>query len=177
MSLLITQVQRYGSNHFYGDSYQKERFGVDVYISYLNKKIGEVSAENDKYYQTLPNIFNVSSIFGLPLYVAKNHFMNCTEWLDRVDIYDEQMNIHYQETSRWDDSFILVEVTLSIFSPTQESPSNRSSTYRTTTFINLINSTTTQWIRSYQFSQSAAVATSPSRKYDSTSTLCSRLSL
>jgi hypothetical protein len=112
MSLLITQVQRYGSNQFYRDSYKKERFGVDVYISYLNKKIGEVSAENDKYYQTLPNIFNVSSIFGLPLYVSKNHFMNCSEWLGKVDIYDEQMNIHYQETSQWDDSFILVEVIL-----------------------------------------------------------------
>jgi hypothetical protein len=38
--------------------------------------------------------------------------MNCSEWLGKVDIYDEQMNIHYQETSQWDDSFILVEVIL-----------------------------------------------------------------
>ena len=34
----------------------------------------------------MPNVFNVSSIYGIPLYVTKNHFMNCTEWLEKVDI-------------------------------------------------------------------------------------------
>ena len=43
LSLLSPQVQRYGSNHFHGESFQVERFGIDLYISYLNHKIGEVS--------------------------------------------------------------------------------------------------------------------------------------
>lgn len=82
MSLLITQVQRYGSNFFYNQSYPVERFGMQLYISYLNKQIGEVAPHNDKYYQTIENVFNVTSIYGLPLYITKNHFMNCTYFLD-----------------------------------------------------------------------------------------------
>lgn len=52
-----------------------------------------------KYYQTMPNVFNVSSIYGLPLYITKNHFMNCTNWLELVDIYNEDYSILYKEIS------------------------------------------------------------------------------
>jgi len=82
MSLLIPQVQRYGSNFFYNESEPTERFGLTLYQAYLNKFIGEVAPHNDKYYQTIANVFNVTSIYGLPLYITKNHFMNCTQFLD-----------------------------------------------------------------------------------------------
>lgn len=76
----------------------------------MSPYIGEVAPHNDKYYQTLENVFNVSSIYGLPLYITKNHFMNCTQWLEKVDIYGEGMSTPYKEISHWDDTFILVEV-------------------------------------------------------------------
>ena len=68
---------------------------MTLHKSLLNEYIGEVAPHNDKYYQTLPSVFNVSSIYGLPLYATKNHFMNCTEWLEKVDIYSEDMEIKY----------------------------------------------------------------------------------
>ena len=36
--------------------------------------------------------------------------MNCTQWLEKVDIYGEGMSTPYKEISHWDDTFILVEV-------------------------------------------------------------------
>ena len=58
-------------------------------MSFLNGRLGILSPDNvRKYYQTLESVFNVTSIYGFPLYLTKNHFMNCTEWLDKVDIYN-----------------------------------------------------------------------------------------
>lgn len=35
--------------------------------------------------------------------------MNCTEWLEKVDIYSEDMEIKYEEVSHWDDTFVIIE--------------------------------------------------------------------
>ena len=35
--------------------------------------------------------------------------MNCTQWLELVDIYNQDYSIRYEEISHWDDTFILVE--------------------------------------------------------------------
>lgn len=75
---------------------------MELYKGYLNSRIGELSKANDKYYQTIPNVFNSTSIYGLPLYITKNHFMNATEWLDKVDIYNEDHSILYKKISNWD---------------------------------------------------------------------------
>ena len=69
---------------------------MDLYKGYLNDRIGIVDESTEIYYQTFPNVFNVTSIYGLPLYITKNHFMNATEWLNRVVIYNEDHSIHYQ---------------------------------------------------------------------------------
>lgn len=160
MSLLITQVQRYGSNSFYDDTVKTERYGIDLYKSFLNKYIGEVAPHNDKYYQTIPNVFNVSSIYGLPLYVTKNHFMNCTDWLEKVDIFNEDKSIQYKSISQWDDTFILVEVPLPLFSPTLASASSPSSISRITTSTSLTNFTPTLSTPSSPSSPSLGAATS-----------------
>jgi hypothetical protein len=81
ISILISQVQRYASTFFHNQTEKMSRYGFDVYLAYPSPKIGEVSSVNDKYYQTLPDVFNVSSIYGIPLYVTDNHFGRATEWL------------------------------------------------------------------------------------------------
>ena len=82
----------------------------------------------------------MSSIYGLPLYVTKNHFMNCTEWLEKVDIYSEDMEIKYEEVSHWDDTFVIIEVHVFIYSLTRELLSKVVSTCRIITTISRTNS-------------------------------------
>ena len=43
--------------------------------------------------------------------MSKHHFMNCTSnWTELVELYNEKMSIKYENTSHWDDSFVIVEV-------------------------------------------------------------------
>lgn len=118
-----------------------------------------VAPQNDKYYQTLPNVFNVSSIYGLPLYITKNHFMNATEWLDKVVIYNEDHSIHYQQVSKWDETFILVEVHHILCSHTQEFPSKAAYISRTIITTTKTHSTNTPKMSSFPSSPSQEVET------------------
>lgn len=69
------------------------------------------SEENKKYYQTFYAIFNETSVLGLPLFLTKHHFMNCTSnWTDIIEMYNENMDIKYENTSHWDDSYVIYEV-------------------------------------------------------------------
>jgi hypothetical protein len=43
LSLLIPQVQRYGSNYFTNETFKIQRYGIDLYQGYLNDRIGIVS--------------------------------------------------------------------------------------------------------------------------------------
>ena len=71
------------------------------------------SEENKKYYQSFYAMFNETSVVGFPLFVSKNHFMNVSaNWTDLVEIYDENSTIKYVNTSKFDDSFVVVEVIL-----------------------------------------------------------------
>jgi hypothetical protein len=65
--------------------------------------------------------------------------MNATEWLDKVVIYNEDHSIHYQDISQWDETFILVEVIIRLYSHIQEFHSKVAYTCKITTFINLIH--------------------------------------
>ena len=127
-------------------------------MAHLTSAIGEVSQENAKYYQTIPNVFNVSSIYGMPLYVTKNHFLNATEWLQRVDIYNEDKSIHFTEVSEYDDSFVIVEVPLHLYSRIRAPPSRAASSCKIITCINGICSTTIPTIRCCLFFRCGGVA-------------------
>jgi len=56
----------------------------------------DINPNNDKYYQTYYAVFNATSIYGLPLFVSKNHFLDAsTNWTTYIDIYNEDKTIKY----------------------------------------------------------------------------------
>ena len=133
---------------------------MKLYRSYLNGYLGEVNENNKKYYQTMANVFNVSSIYGIPLYVTKNHFMNCTEWLSKVDIRIGDSDEFYSEVSYWDDTYAIVEVLSPSRSRTQVFLSKATSTSKTTTYMRQTCSLTTPTPPYSPFLASTAAATS-----------------
>lgn len=87
--------------------------------------------------------------------------MNATEWLDRVDIFNEDKSIHYRDISEWDDTFLIVEVFLLLFSHILEFPSRAAFTYKTTTTTPLTHYMITPLTLSFPSSPSQGVATLP----------------
>ena len=69
--------------------------------------------------------------------------MNCTHFLDEVEIYSEDMSIHYTEISHWDDTFIIVEVNIALCSHIQACPSKAVFISKIITTTNLTSSTHT----------------------------------
>ncbi len=85
--------------------------------------------------------------------------MNATEWLDRVDIFNEDKSIHYRDISEWDDTFLIVEVFVLLFSHILEFPSKAAFTSKTTTTTPLTRYMTTPLTLSFPSSPSQEVAT------------------
>lgn len=140
VSIYVPNIQRYGSGSL-NESYPYERYGYDLQIAYLGRYIYETGDEwpdNKKYWQNFFGVFNETSVIGFPLFMTKHHFMNVSkEWSNKVEIYEENGN-RITEANHWDDSYVIVEVFLHLFSHTLEFPSNQSSIFKPTTISNLM---------------------------------------
>lgn len=77
MSIYISSLYRYG-NALYNDTIN--RFDFEIVRAKIPPSIFESQEErpeNEKYYQTYHGFVNASSTAGAPLFISKNHFLDC----------------------------------------------------------------------------------------------------
>lgn len=109
ISIYISTLYRYGQA-LYNETITK--YDMDVYVARVDPKLylsQYDNSENAKYYMHYGGFLNISSINGAPLFVSKNHFLDCPKnWSQLIDMYDEKQTFIY-EASIWDDTLIQIE--------------------------------------------------------------------
>jgi hypothetical protein len=144
ISIYVPNLQRYGSGDM-SSSYPITRYGYSVNIYYLGEYIFQTMYQrpfNYRYYQKYFAVFNETSVVGFPFFMTKHHFMNCSSnWTSFIDVWNEKGDTKFEDTSHWDDSFVIVEVPFSdIGSRTQAWRSSRPYSCRPTTCTSPTNS-------------------------------------
>lgn len=109
ISVYISSLYRYGQA-FYNETVTK--FDMDVYIARIDPSLFQNQWENPvnaKYYATYSGFLNITSVAGAPLFISKNHFLDCPKnWSQFIDVYDEQQTFIY-EASIYDDTYLQLE--------------------------------------------------------------------
>ncbi len=79
ISIYISSLFRWGQAHY---NHTITKFDMDVYVSVTDRNLFQSmydNPDNTKYYMEYSGFLNLSSVKGAPLFISKNHFLDCSK--------------------------------------------------------------------------------------------------